>query len=82
MDASAATGNVTAALQMTTTTDEVQSYKGGAGVDTITVNSNASGWSSKATIDGGNGSADVLVANYAAAGTDVALGNAANVKGL
>lgn len=82
VDASAATGNVTAALQMTTTTDEVQSYKGGAGVDTITVNSNASGWSSKATIDGGNGSADVLVANYAAAGTDVALGNAANVKGF
>lgn len=82
VDASAATGNVTAALQMTTTTDEVQSYKGGSGVDTITVNSNASGWSSKATIDGGNGSADVLVANYAAAGTDVALGNAANVKGF
>lgn len=82
VDASAATGNVTAALQMTTTANEVQSYKGGAGVDTITVNSNASGWSSKATIDGGNGSADVLVANYAAAGTDVALGNAANVKGF
>lgn len=82
VDASAATGNVTAALQMTTTTDEVQSYKGGSGVDTISINSNASGWSSKATIDGGNGSADVLVANYAAAGTDVALGNAANVKGF
>lgn len=82
VDASAATGNVTAALQMTTTTDEVQSYKGGSGVDTVTINSNASGWSSKATIDGGNGSADVLVANYAAAGTDVALGNAANVKGF
>lgn len=82
VDASAATGNVTAALQMTTTTDAVQSYKGGSGVDTITVNSNASGWSSKATIDGGNGSADVLVADYAAAGTDVAMGNAANVKGF
>lgn len=82
VDASAATGNVTAALQMTTTVDQVQSYKGGSAVDTITINSNASGWSSKATIDGGNGSADVLVANFAAAGTDVALGNAANVKGF
>ncbi len=82
VDASAATGNVTAALQMTTTTDEVQAYKGGSGVDTITINSNASGWSAKATIDGGNGTADVLVADYAAAGTDVALGNAANVKGF
>lgn len=82
IDASAATGNVTAAMQMTTTTDEVQSYKGGSAVDTITINSNASGWSSKATIDGGTGSADVLVADYAATGTDVALGNAANVKGF
>jgi hypothetical protein len=82
VDASAATGDVTASLQMTATVDEVQSYKGGSAVDTITVNSNASGWSTKATIDGGNGSSDVLVANYDAAGTDVAMGNAANVKGF
>lgn len=82
IDASAATGNVTAALQMTTTADEVQAYKGGSGIDTVTVNSNASAWSNKATIDGGNGSSDVLVLDYAAAGTDVAMGNAANVKGF
>lgn len=82
VDATAATGNVTAAIQLTTTADTTQQYLGGAGVDTLTINSNASGWGNLAKIDGGNGSADVLVANYAAAGTDVALGNAAAVKGF
>lgn len=82
VDASAATGNVTATLQLTTENDKVQEYKGGSAVDMVTINSNASGWGDKAKIDGGNGSADVLVANYAAAGTDVAMGNAANVKGF
>ena len=82
VDASAATGNVTATLALNTEVGKVQEYKGGSGVDTITIGTNASGWGDKVKIDGGNGSADVLVANYAAAGTDVALGNAANVKGF
>lgn len=82
VDASAATGTVTATLALITENDKVQEYKGGSGVDIITIGSNASGWGDKVKIDGGNGSADVLVANYAAAGSDVALGNAANVKGF
>lgn len=82
IDASGATGNVVASLAMTTVNDKVQTYKGGSGVDTVTISANPSGWSSKATIDGGNGSADVLVADYAAAVSDVALGNAANVTGF
>ncbi|MEJ2795676.1 DUF4214 domain-containing protein [Iodobacter sp. LRB] len=82
VDASAATGNVTSLMQATTTAATAQKYMGGSGVDTLTVNSNASGWGNLVAIDGGAGTSDVLVANYAAAGTDVALGSATAVKGF
>jgi hypothetical protein len=82
VDASAATGNVTSLMQATTTAATAQKYIGGSGVDTLTVNSNASGWGNLVAIDGGAGTSDVLVANYAAAGTDVALGSATAVKGF
>jgi hypothetical protein len=82
VDASAATGNVTASIAPITTADTLQQYLGGKGVDTITINSNASGWGNLVKVDGGDGSADILVANYAAGATDVALGNAAAVKGF
>lgn len=82
VDASAATGNVTAGLALTTEAGKVQEYKGGSAIDTVTIGSNASGWGDMVKVDGGNGGADVLVANYAALGTDVALGNAASVKGF
>ncbi|NMM25960.1 MAG: DUF4214 domain-containing protein [Glaciimonas sp.] len=82
VDASLASGNVTASMQATTTAATAQKYLGGSGVDTLTINSNASGWGNLVAVDGGTGTADVLVANYNASGTDVALGNAASVKGF
>lgn len=84
IDASAATGNITAAFSAITTADTTQQYLGGSGVDTVTIDSNTSSgavsWGNLVKIDGGAGTSDVLVANYVSAVTDSALGNSAAIK--
>lgn len=81
INASQATGNITASIAAKTDTT-AQTYTGGSGVDTITINSNASGWGANVKIDGGNGNSDIIVANYASAGSDVALGNDSHITGF
>ena len=81
IDASNATGDISLAITAKTD-DTTQVYKGGKGVDTITITSNSSNWGKNVLIDGGDGDKDVLVANYAAQATDVALGNDSHIKGF
>ena len=81
IDASKSTGDVS--LTIAAKTDNTaQTYKGSAGADTVTITSNSSGWGQNVLIDGGDGDKDVLVANYAAQATDVALGNDSHIKGF
>jgi hypothetical protein len=79
IDASAATGAVNVELDPTVT-----SFKGGSGDDTVTLSQNSlleSDGKTYSTIAGGAGN-NVLVADYAAAKTDVALGTNSHVTGF
>ena len=89
-DASASTGAVTVSgtttaggFAPTSTASVSQKFTGGSGVTKLTVSSNAISWGDGVLLTGGSGSSDVLVANYAAGATDVAMGSGtASVKGF
>lgn len=82
VDASTSTGNVTADLTVTTVAGVSQKFTGGSGVTKLTVSTNAFSYGDAVVLAGGTGSSDVIVANYAAAGTDVAMGSTSSVKGF
>lgn len=80
IDASTATGAVTATIApLATSATGTQTFTGGAGNDTLSVESNVANWSSTVAVNGGTGT-NVLVADYQAGATDTALGNAAAIK--
>ncbi|WP_443678653.1 beta strand repeat-containing protein, partial [Paraburkholderia unamae] len=79
IDASAATGGVTVEVDPTLT-----SFKGGAGNDVVTIDSNSllhADETTYSTISGGAGN-NTLVANYAAQTTDTALGSNSHISGF
>ncbi|NMQ07229.1 hypothetical protein E4Q08_19285 [Candidatus Accumulibacter phosphatis] len=82
IDALASSGAVTTDLTVTSTAGVSQKFTGGTGKATLTVSSNAFSYGNQVLLTGGSGSTDVIVANYVAAGTDLAMGNTAAVKGF
>ncbi|WP_443678709.1 beta strand repeat-containing protein, partial [Paraburkholderia unamae] len=79
INASAATGAVTVAIDSTVT-----SFTGGAGNDVVTIDSNSllhADETTYSTISGGAGN-NTLVANYVAQTTDTALGSNAHITGF
>jgi hypothetical protein len=83
IDASTSTGTVTTSINPTTVNAVSQKFTGGSGVTTLTVGVNAFSYGDGVLLTGGSGSNDILVANYAAQGTDVAMGSGtASIKGF
>jgi len=82
IDASASKGAVTTDLTVTSVAATSQKFIGGSGVTKLTVSSNAFSYGDGVSLTGGTGTTDVIVANYAAAGTDIGMGNTAAVKGF
>ncbi|MEI7993314.1 MAG: hypothetical protein WCH01_00285 [Methylococcaceae bacterium] len=82
IDASASTGAVTTSITASTAAGVSQKFIGGTGQDIVTVNSNAQSWGNGVLLTAGSATTDTIVANYAATGTDVAMGNTASVKGF